>query len=258
MTFSQILESVQVRNWYAVAALGITFAIQLLRKWPLLRKLIWSRVPDGARFLIPMVGGAAVAFVAAYSEGQTLSEALIAALGGALTIGLGSMGAAAALKESPMPWDGKSGGKRDDDDEPPTGSKPVGLVAGVLALALVACSPAHWSAQRPVANAVATMTEQAVIPAVSRAYEAAGTSAVAASQTREEALLRLEVVERQWQPIWAALETFSAAHAAWTVAIESEGDTIQTALAVCDAYEKLQVAAKPKLDLPALPVRCQP
>jgi hypothetical protein len=42
-----------------------------------------------------------------------------------------------ALKASPLPYQGDLGGKRDDDKTPPTGTKPVGLMA--IALALTGC-----------------------------------------------------------------------------------------------------------------------
>ncbi len=139
-----LLSALQLRDWYALAALLITIIIQALRKWPALRDRIWARIPDGWRFAVPMLSGAAVAFVAAYSDGQPLSAALAAAVGGALTIGLGSMGAAAALKESPVPWDGRAGGRRpvtaDDIDTRPTPKPPhIHLMMLVLAFALSGC-----------------------------------------------------------------------------------------------------------------------
>lgn len=135
-----VIDAIEVRNWYALAAVLLTFAVQVLRKTPWLRDAIWSRIPDGARWLVPVLGGAVIAFVGAHSEGKELLEALNTALVGGLSIGLGSMGFAATLRESPIPWDGKSGGK--DDDDPPTGAKPVGLVVGAMALAVVGCASA--------------------------------------------------------------------------------------------------------------------
>jgi hypothetical protein len=67
-----------------------------------------------------------VGFVEAFSSGQPVGTALLAALGGALGIGLAAMGWAAALKESPLPWDGGAGGDPKStsklpplEDEPP-------------------------------------------------------------------------------------------------------------------------------------------
>lgn len=140
------IDAAKIQDWYAVASLVLALAIQILRKQPHLRELIWSRIPDGLRFLIPLVGGAVTAYVAAYMNGAGLVDALNAAVGGALTIGLGSAGTAAILRDSPLPWDGGSGGKPkppkklgDDDDTPPTGTKPVGLTTLAIALLVQGC-----------------------------------------------------------------------------------------------------------------------
>lgn len=109
-----------IQSWYAGAGVLLTLLIQIFRKQPWLSKMIWERVPEGARFLLPLIGGATVAFVAAYSEGKPVADALMAALGGVMTIGFGSMGVAAGLKESPIPWDGGSGGKPKKKSAVPT------------------------------------------------------------------------------------------------------------------------------------------
>src|SRR5512138_3664395 len=93
------IEAAKIQDWYAVAGLVLALAVQVLRKQPHLRDLIWARIPDGLRFLVPLLGGAVTAYVAAYLNGAGLIEALNAAVGGALTIGVGSAGAAAMLRE---------------------------------------------------------------------------------------------------------------------------------------------------------------
>lgn len=110
MDITQILQALQLRDWYAVAAFAITVLVQLHRKYPWAGAKLWSRIPDGWRFVPPLVYGAAIAFVASFDEGKTLAEALQAALGGAAAIGFGSMGLASGLKESAVPWDGGKGG----------------------------------------------------------------------------------------------------------------------------------------------------
>lgn len=107
----EVVEAAQLHDWYAVAALCITISTQLLRKVPWLYDKVWSKIPDGWRWLVPVVKAALVAFVGAFVEGLPLTQALYAAVGGAVGIGAPSMGLAAWLRESPIRWDGGKGGK---------------------------------------------------------------------------------------------------------------------------------------------------
>jgi hypothetical protein len=118
-----IQKAIDLRDWYAVAGLALALAIQAHRRFPWLGARLWAKLPDGSKFLVPLLGGAVVAFVGAFLEGKPLVDALMVALGGAVTIGIGAMGVAAGLKESPLPWSGGAGGKPKDDDDktPPTG-----------------------------------------------------------------------------------------------------------------------------------------
>lgn len=113
-----IVDAAQLHNWYAVAALCITVSTQLMRKLPWLSENIWERIPDGYRWVVPVVKGALVGFVAAYAEGKPLTAALFAAVGGAVGLGAPSMGLAAWLKESPIQWDGGKGGRGAPQDTP--------------------------------------------------------------------------------------------------------------------------------------------
>lgn len=142
----QALEALKLQNYYAAVALLLTLAVQVLRKAPVLSDRIWSRIPDGLRWAVPIGAGAVIGFTDAFAKGLGLGDALMAALGGAVAIGFGSMGFAATLRESPIPWDGASGGRPkpqgDDDRTPPTGTKPVGLVTLAVAALCLALAPA--------------------------------------------------------------------------------------------------------------------
>lgn len=131
---NQLVESFALRNWYAVVALALTLAIQVVRKIPALKNLLWSWVPDGAKFLVPLLAGGVAAFIGAFSEGLGWREALWKAVGGALAIGVPSMGFAALLKESPLPWDGRSGGRIPPTDRsaPTTRGGGGGSGSGIL------------------------------------------------------------------------------------------------------------------------------
>lgn len=102
----QFYSSITTKNWFASAALAILIAMQLLKNLPLLRTKIWVKIPVGYRFLLPIVGAMATAFV----HGYLVHETLGADLWDVVKIAFTSMGAAAALKESPLPWDGGKGG----------------------------------------------------------------------------------------------------------------------------------------------------
>jgi len=130
------LAALRLQDWYALAALLLTFAIQLHRKVPAFGSKLWVLIPDGWRWLPPVAYGAAIGFLAAFDDGKTLVDALKAAGGGALTIGLGSMGFAATLKETKIPWDGGAGGKL----TPGSGASGLNLGAMLCALLLTGCS----------------------------------------------------------------------------------------------------------------------
>lgn len=112
-----LIQLVQAKAWYPLAALVLMLALQFVRKGPAWLAALWTRVPNGWRFVGPLLMGAATAFVGAYSSGATLRQALAAAVAGVLGIGLPASGLHAWVKESPLPVDGGRGG--DPDPEPP-------------------------------------------------------------------------------------------------------------------------------------------
>ncbi len=103
MTPSDILNALTHRDWYAVAAVTLMVATQIARKNA---PVLWSKIPKGFRFLWPTLAAMAAAFVHAFLTKAPLSLAL----GDTFKIAFLAMGGAAALKESPVPWDGGPGG----------------------------------------------------------------------------------------------------------------------------------------------------
>lgn len=106
----------QFHNWYALVALALTLLLQMVRanSVPVLTSALnklWFKIPDGWRWLVPVLSGAATAFTTAFASGATFPMALAAIVGGVLGIGTPAMGLHAALKESPVHVDGGAGGK---------------------------------------------------------------------------------------------------------------------------------------------------
>lgn len=107
-----IFAAFQMHNWYALAALVLMGLLQVIRsnRVPFLTKL-WYRVPDGWRWLGPLLFGASTAFVTAFANGLSFAQACAAIVGGIFGIGFPSMGIHAAAKESPVHIDGGPGGQ---------------------------------------------------------------------------------------------------------------------------------------------------
>jgi len=111
---AQIQVLVAGRALYPLVATVLALLIQAIRKSPRTATW-WQRVPTGWRWLVPVGMGALVGFVRGYQAELPLSGALISgageALAGVFGVSLTSMGLAAALRESPLPWDGGAGGQ---------------------------------------------------------------------------------------------------------------------------------------------------
>jgi uncharacterized membrane protein YfcA len=109
---TDLATAVQLHNWYAVVALALTLFTQLVRKKNVpLFTWAWKKTPDGFRFLYPLFAGAVTGFTDGFFSGMSMKMALLQAAAACLSIGPTSMGIAAALKESHLPWDGFAGGK---------------------------------------------------------------------------------------------------------------------------------------------------
>lgn len=98
--------SVTTHNWFAVGAIVLMVAIQVLKTQPWLAQKIWAKIPTGFRFLVPIAGAMAAAFV----HGFLAKETFGASVWDALKIAFVAMGGNAALTESPLPWSGGAGG----------------------------------------------------------------------------------------------------------------------------------------------------
>lgn len=130
-----------IHSWYAAAAIALTALIQILKSLPGIAPIWDSPRFAGWRFLVPLVLGAATAAVGAMTQGLPIGQVLLAALSGVLGIGATASGAAAWLRESPVPWSGGSGGK-------------AAALAAIL-LCCVACTPAQVRAVNTALSDVA-------------------------------------------------------------------------------------------------------
>jgi hypothetical protein len=83
----------------------LTLLIQALRNIPTTAS-VWKRIPDGWRWLVPIVMGDAIGFVEAYRQGHDVHTALLAMM----SIGLGAVGLNGVLTDSSIPWNGRAGG----------------------------------------------------------------------------------------------------------------------------------------------------
>lgn len=103
----QGLNAFASHNWYAAAAIVLMLAIQIARSREL---ALWTKTPVGFRWAWPVGLAMVTAFVHAFVVGEALRQAGIDVLNSLWQIALPAMGGAAALKESPLPWDGGAGG----------------------------------------------------------------------------------------------------------------------------------------------------
>lgn len=100
MTETDIITAVQARAWYPLAAIALWYALKLWKAYGAGRLL--PRVPEGYRWVPPLVIAGATGFVDGYLTGLPLNAALWRGAFALFTIGLGSMGVQGAAKESPL------------------------------------------------------------------------------------------------------------------------------------------------------------
>lgn len=107
---AQFQQLVGQRAAYPLVATLLTFALQLGKVSPY-TKALYARIPVGWRWLTPVIVGAAMGFVHGFQAGYTIVGALTEAVFGIFGVSLTSMGLAAGLRESPIPWSGAAGGE---------------------------------------------------------------------------------------------------------------------------------------------------
>jgi hypothetical protein len=108
---TQFEQLVGTRAAYPLVATLLTFALQLAKVSPY-TKILYEKTPNGWRWLTPVLSGAALGFVHGYQTGHTLVGALTEMFFGICGVSLTSMGLAAGLKESVLPWGGGPGGAK--------------------------------------------------------------------------------------------------------------------------------------------------
>jgi hypothetical protein len=119
---TQVITAFMAHNWYAIAAFTLMVGVQIVRKNNL---KIWLMVPSGYRFLWPAVAAMTAAFIHAFAAGEALKQALLDSLNAIWQIAIPAMGGAAALKESPLPWDGGAGGIPKSSGAVPAATSPA-------------------------------------------------------------------------------------------------------------------------------------
>ncbi len=161
-----LIQNLHLRNWYAVAALALTLGVQIFRKAPWSSKL-WAGIPNGYRWLIPVLSGAVTGFTQAFAANLPIGAAILAAIGGAIGISIPAMGLNSLLTESPVKWNGGAGGAPPKDNGPKRPPFVVGGAGLLLALGLAfhasACSPAHNAADVPRDVAIAYASANAAL-----------------------------------------------------------------------------------------------
>lgn len=172
----EIINALHLRNWYALAALTLTLAVQLFRKAPGSSKL-WDKIPDGYRWALPMLSGAVTGFTQAFAAGLSLGAAILSAIGGAIGISIPAMGLNSLLTEAPVRWNGGAGGSppptkptRMFPSDPPLPGGMVLLLAIGLAFHTSACSSSQPKVCNPADAAKLTAEYAAKVHVLCQGY----------------------------------------------------------------------------------------
>lgn len=107
MNFDDLIPAIQGRNWYAVAALAIWAIVAFAKNRA---PELYYRIPDGWRWLPPVLLAAATGFVDGFASGLPWQQASMRALFAVVTMGVGAMGVHGALAASPLKYGGGASG----------------------------------------------------------------------------------------------------------------------------------------------------
>lgn len=99
----KLLPAIEGRNWYAIAAVAVWLVISA---WKRYAPEVYYRIPDGWRWLPPVLLAAATGFVDGFASGLPWQQAATRALFAVLTMGVGAMGVHGALAASPLKYGG--------------------------------------------------------------------------------------------------------------------------------------------------------
>lgn len=136
MNIDDLIPAIQGRNWYAVASIVIWAIVALVKN----RAPEWYyRIPDGWRWLPPVLLAAATGFVDGFASGLPWQQAAMRALFAVVTMGVGAMGVHGALAASPLKYGG-------------------GASAVLLAIGLSLAVPTGCASSKPASSAVAEKT----------------------------------------------------------------------------------------------------
>lgn len=106
MSFSDVYPAIENRNWYALVALAIW---GLIFAWKKLAPDLYYKIPEGWRWLPPIVLAGLTGFIDGYTSGLPWQQSSLRAVWALLTMGIGAMGVHGALAEAPGPYGGGKG-----------------------------------------------------------------------------------------------------------------------------------------------------
>lgn len=96
----QLLQAIQARQWYPVAAIVLWYAIALWKKHGQSR--LGPKIPEGWKWIVPVLLAAAIGFTDGFFAGLQWQAAAWRAGYAILALALPAMGWQGALKESPI------------------------------------------------------------------------------------------------------------------------------------------------------------
>ena len=188
MNYDDVIKAVEGRNWYALAAFAV---LALIMGWKRFSPDLYYRIPEGYRWIPPLMLAALTGFADAYQSQLPWQQALLRAGYAILVIGLGASGAHGWLKESPIPYSGGQGGRKTKSGSVETSAEPARLeiqATKFLALSLLLLIPS-CATVKPIAR---TAHDIAVLWCEAH-YRSSGKDSVSAQE-----LCASEKVLRPW------------------------------------------------------------